>query len=72
MLNFDPATTNEPLKRSLPNLAYVIVMDISHQEKNGVNPLRGFVSPFRAYAKYTPPMFATPRMFTTFFGSSFE
>jgi len=41
------------------------VMDIFHQEKIGVNPLRGFFSP---YTRNIHPMFAlsTQRMFTTF------
>ena len=39
------------------------VMDIFHQEKIGVNPLRGFFSP---YTRNIHPMFAMLRMFTTF------
>ena len=62
MLKFDPQTTHEPLKRSSPNLACMITSWIPSTKKNlGSSPHMREI--------YTQ-MFATLRMFTTFFGSS--
>ena len=61
MLNFDPQTTHEPLKRSSPNLACVITLWIHPitKKKNWDQSVKVFLLP--TYAKYTPQMFATVR-----------
>ena len=56
MLNFDPQTTHEPLKRSSPNLACVITSWIPpNKKKIGVNPLRGFFSPLTPHTRNIHP-----------------
>jgi len=70
MLNFDPATNREPLKRSSPNLACVItswILDMPSTKKSWAQSVKGFLLPI--CAKYTPRVRYATHVYY-FFGSS--
>jgi len=72
MLNFDPQTTMNPLAIVIKSSMRDYVMDTSHQEKIGVNPLRSFFSPHRRNihpnVRYATLRYATLTHVYYFFG----